>query len=490
MKIKKFHTDLFISVLVIAFFFLSTNAYAQEESQGIDLSSAYGATVEAVNVGQGAEPDEYNSARSQAVNATSSVANAIIYIAPEISSNYQAMLESDTLPQDMKRGLYGMTADGVYAMYQSQPLVNVYAHLAEEWVPGYQSDTAIYAAISTGPYDSGYDELMNVGISTLWAQVRNITYVFFIVIMIVVGFMIMFRSKIGGQTLVTLGNTLPNIILALIGVTFSFAIAGFIIDIGGLLMVILADMLQGASGYEDLVTLESFGSIFRAFVPQGLFQEALPSGDFGSKGILGILGGVGSGAGIIAGIVAAFTGSAIITTALTWGLPLLLILLAILGVVTFGVFKVFLTLIKAYIGILIGVITGPFQIAMSAMPGKGVSFINWMKSILRNVLVYPITFAILNIPGVLYSLNGGEVSLPGPDKLTLTQTQVQMDQGMGFVNNLLIFILQIFVIFAASKADKYAQAIIPPTTSQVAGNAVAEAKQALSGIPLVGSLIK
>lgn len=478
--------DLFFSVLVIFFFFLTNNALAQEETK-LDLSGSYGSTVEAVNVGQGADKDEYNSARSQAVNANTAVANAIIYLAPEMSSDYDAMLESDTLSPDMKRGVYGMASDGVYAMYESQPLVNVYAHLAEEWVPGYQSNTSVYAALNTNGYDNGYDELVSTGIVPLWSQVRNITYIFFIIIMIVVGFMIMFRSKIGGQTLVTLGNSLPNIIIALIGVTFSFAIAGLIIDLGGVIMVVLADIIQGGEG-NNPITLESIGSIFRAFVPEGLFKELFQFGDTGGKG--GLLGVIGVPA-LVGGGLALFTpvGAA---TSIIVGVVGLVIVLAILGVVMVGVFKVFITLIKAYIGIIIGVITGPIQIAMSAIPGKGNGFINWVLSIFRNVLVYPVTFAILNIPSFLYSINenDGQISLPGPDKLTLTQSAKQMDQSTDVVGILLIFILQIFVIFAASKADQYVKAMIPPTTSKAGGDAAMAAKQALSGIPLIGSLIK
>jgi hypothetical protein len=45
------------------------------------------------------------------------------------------------------------------------------------------------------------------------------------------------------------------------------------------------------------------------------------------------------------------------------------------------------------------------------------------------------------------------------------------------------------VLFIASKADQYAKTIIPPSTSKEAGNAAQEAKRALSGIPVVGSLL-
>ncbi|MFA7682920.1 MAG: hypothetical protein WCX94_02115 [Candidatus Dojkabacteria bacterium] len=492
---KKFNKTLFFSVLFITFFFLSNNSYAAqdgaEDSQEgkIRLESAYQSTIESWNIGQGAtEADEYSAPRSGAVSTVSLVNNALLTLDPSISPNYDKMLESENISYDAKRGFLGMSEDGVYAMYESQPFVNVYAHLADEWLPGYQASSTIYAA------PSGYESLVSTGISSIWSQVRNITYVFFILIMLVVGFMIMFRSKLGGQTLVTLGNTLPNIILALIGVTFSFAIAGIIIDLGGVIMAILADLFNGifeqSNGYAETIKLGSIGDIFKAFVPQGLWNDINPLNLFksntGGKGLLGLLGG----AGIIATIIGA-SNPVTLGAGLIVGLPLLLIVLAILGVATVGVFKVFITLVKAYIGILISVITGPLQIAVSAMPGKSANFINWMKGILRNVLIYPIVFAILNLPGAIYSLSGGKLSLPGPEKLTLSENSMNLSvaEGGDSWSSLLIMILQIIVLFLASNADKYAQAIIPPTSSKEAGFAAEGAKKALGGIPLLGKML-
>ena len=289
---KKINTDLLLSLLVIVLFFFTFNAYAQEDDGTINIPDAQRTTVETVNRANEVEdPYEYNSARAQAVTATTAVSNAIIFIAPEITSGGEDIQNSNGVTNDMKRGLYGMATDGVVAMYETQPYVDVYAHLASEWVPSYDDATSVYA-IETGPYDSGYTELINSGIEPLWTQIRNITYIFFMIIFIVVGFMIMFRSKIGGQTLITLGNSLPNIILALIGVTFSFAIAGLIIDIGGVIMVILVDIFEGASSYNEFVTLESIGSLFKAFLPGNFWQNITTRGVEGGKsGLLGIFGG-------------------------------------------------------------------------------------------------------------------------------------------------------------------------------------------------------
>jgi hypothetical protein len=490
MKIKifsKLNKDIFFITLAIVFFFLTSNAYAQ--SGAVDCAGAYKANIATNNIAQGAPEDENNVARSSSVSSTNAACGILTGIAPQTLVTYDEIQSSKSIPNEMKRGLYGMTMDGVSAMYDSQPLVNVYAHLAEEWIPGYQNDTSVYAAIKTTGYDDGYTELKNTGITELWTQIRNITYVFFIVIMLIVGFMIMFRSKIGGQTLVTLGNSLPNVVLALIGITFSFAIAGFIIDVGGVIMVLLIDLIKMASGYENIITLESIWSLFGAVIPEGIVSDITTSvtevaGEIKSGDFMSLLNIAPQNLTLL---VLLLNPSGVVLTSLIT----IILLIVILGVATVGIFKVFITLIKAYIGIIIGVVTGPIQIAMSAIPGKGNSFINWILSIFRNVLVYPITFAILNLPGILYSMSGeGGISLPGPDKLTLAQNTNQMNQSGDFISGVLVFILQIFVIFAASKADKYAQVLVPPTTSKAAGDASMAAKQALSQIPLIGSLIK
>jgi hypothetical protein len=484
---KKIHKNLFLTVVAIVFFFATNNIYAQD---GIPLDTAYDSAVGTANLGQNADEDEYNSARSNAVTTTTAVNNALLWIDPSISDNYEEIVNSQRISPDMKRGVLGLAEDGVMALYENQPTVNVYAHLAEEWVPGYQTNQSVYAQ-DTAP--SGYKTLEDTGIASLWSISRNIAYIFFILIMIIVGFMIMFRSKLGGQTLVTLGNSLPNVVIALIGVTFSFAIAGLLIDLGGLIMVILDDLLlTNEIGYEETIKLGSLGNIFKAFLPGGLsdlnpFSGGDPVG--GKKGIFGIFGGGGIGLSLIS--LLPFAGP----TLATIGLPLLILALAVLGVAAVGVFKVFITLTKAYIGILFNVITGPIQIAISAIPGKSEAFINWAKNVFRNVLVYPIVFAILNLPAAIYAISGGNLTIPGPQKLTLSDDMITISGDKNILtsgnvlNSLLLLVLQIMVLFIASKADQYAKTIIPPSTSKEAGNAAQEAKRALSGIPLVGSLL-
>jgi len=68
-------------------------------------------------------------------------------------------------------------------------------------------------------------------LNKLWKISRNIAFGVFSLLIIIFSFMIMFRVKINPQTVITIQSALPKIIISMILVTFSFAIAGFMIDL-------------------------------------------------------------------------------------------------------------------------------------------------------------------------------------------------------------------------------------------------------------------
>ncbi len=64
----------------------------------------------------------------------------------------------------------------------------------------------------------------------LWSTFRNIVYLLFVIVFIIIGVAIMLRIHIDPRTVMTIENQIPKIIVGLLMVTFSFAIAGFLID--------------------------------------------------------------------------------------------------------------------------------------------------------------------------------------------------------------------------------------------------------------------
>ncbi len=56
----------------------------------------------------------------------------------------------------------------------------------------------------------GFNQMLNI--LPIWKAFRNISYVFFILIFVFIGFAIMFRVKIDPQTVITIQSALPRII--------------------------------------------------------------------------------------------------------------------------------------------------------------------------------------------------------------------------------------------------------------------------------------
>lgn len=100
----------------------------------------------------------------------------------------------------------------------------------------------------------------------IWKIFRDVTYLLLVVVLIAIGFMIMFRTKINPQTVISVENSLPKIIIALILITFSFAIAGFLVDLMYMLIAIIVSILGPVYNFCDpiLHPIKCFGSSLTA----------------------------------------------------------------------------------------------------------------------------------------------------------------------------------------------------------------------------------
>lgn len=449
---KKILSILF--TLLALFSLIVTPIHAQEDEENLklpiregweDMDKASDIINDTPNGGQNADK-----LAGKSMYGTTSVLLTII--APEI------LPDSENIPNEaMRRGILGTVDNGIMTLFNNQPNVNLIAHLGEEWVPGYKDTNAVYA--------NGHSDLLESGISGLWSTMRNIAYAFYVVIMIVVGFMIMFRNKIGGQMMVTVGNAIPKIIVSLVLVTFSFAIIGLIIDLAG-----LAKSLIEAIYYADDISRsiditnpwKLFGGVFT-----GSPWTAGISTVAGTIGLAGLIGLIFSGpAGwIFAGL----------------GLGAATVILA--GVILVGAVKLWITLIKAYLGLLVNVITAPLSIMMSSIPGNDAAMWNTFKSALRNALVFPVAYAIVNLP---YFLQGKGVSLTFPATLT---GDVDMDAKTGMAS-MLIGIAKIVAIYTAASAPEIVKGIIPATAPKSGVEISKSLQEGMSKVPFIGGMLK
>lgn len=213
----------------------------------------------------------------------------------------------------------------------------------------------------------------------LWKASRNIVYSLTVLIIIVLSFMIMFRVKLNPQTSITVQSAIPKVIIALILITFSYAIAGLLIDLMyvvlGLISIAFANsglwngaaQPQSAVAFFNLMTqgpaigdarLGIFGFMTRFF---GGFVVAMVMLFFSANNIFLILGS-------IIGIVLAI---------------LSVIILFINGI------RVVWILFKALAQILLSVIVAPFQILLGVVI-PNIGFGSWMRSYIANLAVFPV----------------------------------------------------------------------------------------------------
>lgn len=255
----------------------------------------------------------------------------------------------------------------------------------------------------------------------IWQVSRNIAYLFFIAIFLVVGFMIMLRRKLNPQTVITAQAALPGLVVGLLLVTFSYFIAALMIDlafigvklVGYLFSDNVMHLLNKFGKPEDLANNSSLFELFK-----GAAGETVPSmGEFlsgavdlknaaGNTGLLiatvvgavvGALAGpfgilLGAGLGVVAGGAAFELGPHIVTVLV--GLVLLIALFIQL-------FRLFFGLVNSYIQILVLTIGGPLVILYSAIPGKGGAIGGWIKGLIAHALAFPAVFAAFMFAGAL-----------------------------------------------------------------------------------------
>lgn len=267
----------------------------------------------------------------------------------------------------------------------------------------YVADVMSSAGFATPAYAQGLGFASLDPILGLWKMFRNVAYFFFIIIFIVIGFMIMFRARVGTQAVITAQQAIPSIIVSLILVTFSYAIAGFMIDLMYLLMFLIVGLFNGLGGGASLGADGSSGIASGAI----LNFDWLHLTGFLFKNSVGLTGenigitqeflaaaGLGETLGNIFGWLGGLTLTVVITIA-----------------VLIGAVRLFLELLKSYATIVLSVVLSPVMLMMGAIPGKNV-FGAWLKGIIGNLLVFPLVL-LLVIMFVEFTAGGDSVTTTG-----------------------------------------------------------------------------
>ncbi len=244
----------------------------------------------------------------------------------------------------------------------------------------YVADVLNTAGVATPAYAQGIGFAALDPILGLWKVFRNVAYFFFIIGLIIMGFMIMFQQRLGGKAAITAQQAIPSVIVSLILVTFSYAIAGFAIDLMYLFMYLIVGVFQGiqTGTTKDLVSFTII-DLF-SFIVSGTwgFDAIGLNSDIISK-MVNAAGIQNDATRNFIGIIGGMTLSLIISLA-----------------VLIGSIRLFFELLKSYVVIILSVVTAPLVLMIGAFPGKDV-FWPWFKGILGNLIAFPTVLLLLII---------------------------------------------------------------------------------------------
>jgi len=241
-------------------------------------------------------------------------------------------------------------------------------------------------------YEGGFAKMTTY--RDIWKKFRDMTYVLFVLILVIMGFAIMFRVKINPQTVISIQSALPRVVIALILITFSYAIVGLLVDFmfvaanlvhATFMEMGLKEIVKWIPGYPQLITsdLQAFSVIFFA----GLFP---------SISILGFFVFLTMTPGTLLG---PFTLGGSLMFASTISL-LIILIFAIIFLVAF--IRVFWSLLKAYVMVVIQLIFAPFIILVGVLPGSN-AITSWFRNLLANLIIFPATLAMLYLSFFLIS---------------------------------------------------------------------------------------
>lgn len=324
-------------------------------------------------------------------------------------------------------GVTGTITLALGALY-SNPPVNSVKYLGSVW-----------DSINPVPVKPAYAQVGGSGsqildpILTLWQTSRNITYVVMIIIFVVIGVMVMFRSRINPQTVITIQAALPGLVIGLILITFSYFIASLITDVtfvGSNLVGHYFTLAQNQSittpggapnNPVQILRDENVLSIMSRFLNTNtkkhtipLFEtiyDNLPAGspvDIFNPGtlvryaVIGLTLQLVNLLGLpppISGPISAYvTVEGIANPAPVGSFFVFLVLVLVL---VYSMFRVLYRLVVSYLTIIFLTVTAPFVFLMAAFPGRQGVFVSWARNMLANVLAFPGVLAMFYFAGYL-----------------------------------------------------------------------------------------
>ena len=236
----------------------------------------------------------------------------------------------------------------------------------------YVKNIGVNLGIVKEAHAQGFGYSAAESVQNLWRVARDITYFLMVFAIIIVAFMIMFRVKISPQLVITIQSALPKIIITLLLITFSYAIAGFLIDLMYLVIGIISFLFTN-----NKISTFPLTGMFGALTTDNSVLSLIVKYMFTFT--LALLTVLTSGT---SGLVFNLAAPGVVS------LIFLLIVIIVLIVLLFAFFKIAWLMLKTYALIILQIVSSPIQLLPGAF-SSGV-FSGWLKRMAANLAVYPI----------------------------------------------------------------------------------------------------
>lgn len=250
---------------------------------------------------------------------------------------------------------------------------------------------------------------------------RDIAYILLVIFFVIIGLAIMLRIKIDPRTVMTIQNQLPKIVVGILLITFSYAIAGAMVDAMWVGTYFSINTITGTDKScderNDKGKLSFTQSVTDRLIDNPLtFVSNIFGGDTGCfgkfDGITGLAAGIGDTIGDLFGpsllqIIGLSSiadegcnptfgpfgdvGNCIkagFALFISWAVQLVAFLIIFISLVI-TLIKIWFLLIKAYIQVILDVIIAPLWIVMGLIPGSSLGFGSWFRHLMAHLLVFP-----------------------------------------------------------------------------------------------------
>jgi len=264
----------------------------------------------------------------------------------------------------------------------------------------------------------------------LWIAMRNVAYTLLTLGFVFIGIGVMLRIKIDPRTVMTIQNQIPKVIVSIILITFSYAIAAVMVDLtwvttyAGISLLTANDNPNVANCTPDKTPQKLsekaastllqtpftyFNQIFARCSTEKTFGILLPDDRDGGFHTMSrdVANNFGQTIGNVARSLIFDPDDNDASCGLTFFLNLkqcikkggvnliagvltIVVLLVIFVILVVTLFKIWFMLLKAYLYTLFYVIIGPIYIVFGLLPSKPLGFEKWLRALFVNLAIFPL----------------------------------------------------------------------------------------------------